>query len=63
MRPAASNGHLDVTRGLLRNGGSVHIEGNVTGQQYWRQLIVATWKFSVISLNTSLVWLLKLKNI
>jgi hypothetical protein len=49
VKAAASNGYLDVTRELLGNEGCVHIEGNVTGQHDWQQLIVATWKFSVNS--------------
>jgi ankyrin repeat protein len=57
LTATASNGHLDVTGELLSNGGSVHIEG----QHYWQQLVVDTWKFSVNSLNNSIVWLLHFK--
>jgi hypothetical protein len=49
LRAAASNGHLDVTRELLSNGDSVHIEGNVTEEQYRQKLIVTSWKFPLNS--------------
>jgi hypothetical protein len=40
LRAAFGKGTLDLTRELQRNCGGVHIEGRVTGQQYWQHLIL-----------------------
>jgi hypothetical protein len=39
----------------MSNGTIVHIEGNMTGEQDWQKLIVATWQ--------SIAWLMHLKNV